>query len=218
MTATQDTSMRGSGVDVRKARADDATSLVDVLARAFDDDPVINWFVRQDAGRADGMRRFFEVAVHTLTLPHDEVYTAAGGAGAALWAPPGAWQLGPEEVEALLPDFTSAFGPDHVERTLAGMEMMDAHHPTEPHFYLLLLGVDPTLHSRGIGSALLRTVLRRCDAQRLPAYLEATAPRNVALYERHGFVVTDVLHLPDGPPFWPMWRTPRTPSADVAEG
>lgn len=215
MTATRVTDRtlcpEPADVGVRKAGVGDVDGLVDVLTAAFDDDPVINWFLRDDAGRADAFARFFSVAVRQLTLPHDEVYTTARGDGAALWAPPGTWQLGPEEVEALLPDFTAIFGEDKLERSLEGMEAMDAAHPREPHFYLLLLGVDPARHNRGIGSSMLQTVLRRCDEDGLPAYLEATSPRNVPLYERHGFAVRETLPLPDGgPPLWLMWRTPQT--------
>ncbi len=54
---------------MRKATTSDADDLVQVLARAFDDDPVINWFVRQDTGRHDAFRRFFDLAVRTMTLP-----------------------------------------------------------------------------------------------------------------------------------------------------
>jgi hypothetical protein len=33
--------------------------------------------------------------------------------------------------------------------------------------------------------------------------------RSRLLYERHGFVTTRELRLPDGPPIWPMWRDPQ---------
>ena len=60
-----------------------------------------------------------------------------------------------------------------------------------------------------IGSALLHEVLDRADREHLPAYLEATSPRNRALYERHGFEVTGELRCADCPPLWAMWRAPR---------
>jgi len=208
MTASPMTA-RPIAVAVRKAGSPDVGGLVGVLTRAFDDDPVINWFVRDDAGRAGAFRRFFEIALRQLTLPFDEVYTTRDLGGAALWAPPGTWELGPDAVEPLLPDLAAVFG-DKLERSLEGMEQLTDIHPTEPHCYLLFLGVPPDRQNRGIGSALLRSMLRRCDEQGLPAYLEASSPRNVPLYQRHGFVVTDIVHLPDGgPPLWPMWRTPQ---------
>jgi hypothetical protein len=43
----------------------------------------------------------------------------------------------------------------------------------------------------------------------VPAYLEASTPRNRALYERHGFTVTEEFVLGKGsPPLWRMWREP----------
>ena len=53
-------------------------------------------------------------------------------------------------------------------------------------------------------------MLQRADADGLPAYHEATSPRNRALYERHGYVNQGELVLPDGgPTLWRMWRDPR---------
>ena len=61
----------------------------------------------------------------------------------------------------------------------------------------------------GLGAALLRPVLDRCDAEKIPAYLEASSPRNRALYERHGFEVTEEFAVGRGsPPVWRMWHAP----------
>ena len=55
------------------------------------------------------------------------------------------------------------------------------------HFYL-----DPSLQGRGLGSAVLRTLLDRADADGVPVRLNvlrgSAAQR---LYERHGFTVED---------------------------
>jgi hypothetical protein len=56
---------------------------------------------------------------------------------------------------------------------------------------------------------LLWSVLEAADRQGEPAYLEATSPRNRALFERHGFAVVDELRTGDCPPVWAMWRRPH---------
>ena len=86
---------------------------------------------------------------------------------------------------------------------------LEAAHPKAGHFYLAVLGVEPESQGRGLGSALMFPVLRRCDAERIPAYLEASSPRNRDLYLRHGFEVTRELRVGSGaPPIWGMWREP----------
>ncbi|MFD0534677.1 GNAT family N-acetyltransferase [Actinomadura luteofluorescens] len=62
----------------------------------------------------------------------------------------------------------------------------------------------------GLGAALLRSRLDRCDTEGLPAYLESSKERNVPYYERFGFRVTRELPLPGKgcPPVWLMWRDP----------
>ena len=67
----------------------------------------------------------------------------------------------------------------------------------------------PDRQGRGFGSHLMQPVLERCDADGTPAYLETDTERNVQLYERHGFKVTEEFPLPGGgPPVWLMWREP----------
>lgn len=196
-------------VTVRRAVDADADALVDILVRSFDQDPVANWFVRQDEHRAAGFDAFFGMAVRSLTLPHGEVYTTTDLAGVALWVPPGAWQMGWLRQMQLLPEATRAFGPTGLVRGLRSFAALDARHPRWPHQYGMFIGVDPDAQGRGIGSALMRTVADRCDALGIGAYLEGTSPDNVRLYERFGFRIVEQFALPGGGPISTlMWRMP----------
>jgi GNAT superfamily N-acetyltransferase len=96
---------------------------------------------------------------------------------------------------------------DHTKVTEL-IALLDAHHPHEPHEYLWFVGVVPAARGRGIGSALMAPVLQRADRAGVPAYLEATSPRNKALYERHGFRATAPITVGGTPPIWPMYRPP----------
>ena len=53
------------------------------------------------------------------------------------------------------------------EEVFGFMGQMGEFHPTEPHWYLPLIGVDVTKQGRGYGSALLRHALDRCDRDRI---------------------------------------------------
>ena len=135
---------------------------------------------------------------------HGSVYFAEG-LGAAMWLPPGV-EPDSERLGALLSEYGAAERQSDLGEV---MERMGQSHPHDPHWYLPLIGVDPALHGRGIGSALMRHALARVDADGLPAYLESSNPRNISLYERHGFEALDPIQVGTSPPVVPMFRRPR---------
>ena len=59
-------------------------------------------------------------------------------------------------------------------------------HPRKPHWYLAVLGTDPSAQRSGIGAALIAPTLRRCDDEGLPAFLESSKEANLPFYQRHG--------------------------------
>jgi GNAT superfamily N-acetyltransferase len=199
----------------RPATLDDAAGIVETLARAFDRDPPLNWFLRQDGRRAEAFREFFDVALRRMTFPFGAVEVIADGGdvhAVSLWAPPGKWKLGAWDEASMLPSFARALGIGSLLRGIAGVERMKRRHPHEPpHYYLFALGVDPSMQGRGLGARLLESRLARCDADGLPAYLEATTPNNRRLYARWGFVAEEeeLIIGKGAPPLWPMWREPQ---------
>lgn len=73
----------------------------------------------------------------------------------------------------------------------------------------MVIGKDPSVRGAGLGQALVRSRLDRCDAEHAPAYLEATKP-DLGFYNRFDVEVTDEIKLPDGgPTMSAMWRQPR---------
>ena len=136
---------------------------------------------------------------------HGTAHEVDGFAGVALWFPPG---VGSDDAafSALLEEIAT----DSNQRDLDGFfgQMGDLH-PTFDHWYLPLAGVDPPAQGRGLGSSLLKHALETCDRDGLPAYLEATAPRNRDMYARHGFDEIGVIQEGGSPPLWRMLRQPR---------
>jgi GNAT superfamily N-acetyltransferase len=212
MGARDDFEGGGSQPIVRKATLGDVPQLAAVLARAMHDDPVICWVIPRPATRRQVLPRFFAAMIRHLYLPTDEVYTTNAIDTAALWLPPGnnapatSDVLGlASRVVLLLPLVGRA-----LMRAPGMLRLLDANHPKEPHYYLALLGTEPVRQGHGIGAAMLASQLARCDAEGLPAYLESSNWRNVALYARHGFEVTKELELArTGPSMWLMWRSPK---------
>lgn len=181
--------------------------LTDVLARAFWDDPVMAYLLPNERSRYRRLRHFYRGAIR-LFRPKGPSLTTADLSGVALWTEPGRWKATPREAARWILPTIRALGT----ATLRGkelMELIEHHHPTDPHWYLALLGTDPARQGLGVGSALIRAVTDTCDRDGTAAFLESSKLENVAYYERFGFEVTDELSVPGGPMLWSMWRDPR---------
>jgi ribosomal protein S18 acetylase RimI-like enzyme len=195
------TTVRASSVDV--------PALSHTLARAFQDDPVLRWVVPATEHRRDRLPAVF-AAFAEVYLSHDETHLVGGGAGAAMWAPPGVAPMDHQQEQWFGERVADILGPDAARAfTLSGL--FEQHHPQQPCWYLQFMGVLPEQQGHGLGSCLLTGVLERCDADGAPCYLEATSVGNRRLYERHGFETQGEIVLPEGPPVWPMWREPDGP-------
>jgi GNAT superfamily N-acetyltransferase len=193
---------------VRQAAVADLSHLRGVLARAFDRDPVVNWVVRQDAGREWALAWLYRLSLD-IAAPLGHVYTTADLRGVALWTPPGRLGAGQWRQAWRLPGFLRAVGMRRLSRVVPAIAALSARHPRPPHWYLSELAVDPPAQGRGVGSALIAHRLALCDRDGMPAYLENSNPRNTPLYERHGFrALAEHRMGGDGPPVLLMWRDP----------
>jgi len=225
-----------AAVAVRTATPTDFPRVAHSLASAFFDNPITIWHVPDESRRLEVMREFFTVLLENVYTRFGLVFTNVGEvASGAMWTAqderedrrpmPGLPLLecrtcntprAPGRVprNMVLPPDTSA----ELDRALAVVfrdfprtfelfELFDALHPHEPHYYLQFIGVRPERQGTGIGSALLRAVLDRCDLEGAAVYLEADE-RSRHLYLKHGFEAMSELRLPEGPSFFPMWRAP----------
>jgi len=196
-------------VPIRKATRGDVPALARTLARAFASDPGARWFFPDADCRERQLQRWFDASLRRLYLRHGECYTTEGIQGGALWVPPHGSHLGLRQAVRLLPLGISLFG--HRLPRIAAALTAGSPAPSGPHYYLPFMGVAPECQGQGIGSSLMQPVLRGCDETRCIAYLEATTPENLRLYQRHAFVVAREYRLArQGPPLWAMERAPRT--------
>lgn len=193
---------------VRKCEGGELQRMAATLAAAFQTDPVFSWLIPDEARRRVILPPSFKLLLSRILIDHEETYVEDGVGGVCAWQPPGTWRMSLREQLALLPSLGRVWGRS-AGRGLRSVVTLERNHPREEHFYLVFLGVEPPSQGRGMGSALMFPVLRRCDQEGMPAYLEASSPRNRALYERHGFEVAEELRFSrKAPPLWRMWRDP----------
>lgn len=189
---------------MREAGVSDLAQVSATLADAFATDPILQWLA--PSRRSDRrLRRLIEIELACYVFPAGRVLTTGDFRGANLELPPGGWEMGVPLSAAI--GFVRALGL-RLPRARRLQSIFESSHLQEPHYYIRYLGVATRFQGRGLGTALLRPTLDRCDAEGVAAYLEASTERSAALYERLGFVHLGELRVPDGPRFWPMRRPP----------
>jgi GNAT superfamily N-acetyltransferase len=177
---------------------------VATVALAFASDLMMRWSF-PDPARYFQIARAFIDAFGGHAVEHGSAEEAGDFAAAALWLPPGITPDG----EAMGAIIEANMPAERMQDGASLMEQMNRFHPHEPHWYLPLIGTDPVHQGKGYGSALLAHAIRRCDRDRLPAYLESSSPANVPLYERFGFKVLGEIQSGSSPKLIPMFRPAR---------
>lgn len=189
---------------ITTAAPQDRARLMHTVMLAFAGDPLAR-FAAPAADLYLETLGTFMTAFGGRAFDHGSAWTANDGQAIALWLPPGV-EPDAETMEAVVP---RAVPPDRIEDMGGVFEGMAAYHPHEPHWYLPLIGADPAYLGRGLGGALMKHACARIDEDAMPAYLESSNPRNVSLYERHGFEVMGEIRSGAAPVVIPMYRAAR---------
>ncbi|MCF3109636.1 GNAT family N-acetyltransferase [Niabella sp. CC-SYL272] len=189
---------------IKIAQPSEEAGAIAVLTLAFSVDPMVRWSL-PNSKKYLAAFPLIAKAFGGNAFEGGTAYMGDNFAGVALWLPPGA---GSDE-ESLVRLFDENVSND-VKKDLPGIfEQMEKFRPAEPHWYLPMIGVDPAYQNTGVGSALMKEALKVVDKDGSIAYLESSNPRNISLYERHGFEVIGEIRSGSSPILHPMLRKAR---------
>jgi ribosomal protein S18 acetylase RimI-like enzyme len=180
----------------------------DYFADAFFNDAFYVHIVPNEAVRKQKIKSIFDM-VFNIGLNYGSVYTDSDNNGAAIWIKPGA-SVG--IIQALQCGIGSLVLNMGVSSSLRFKDLSDeiehARVSLAPanHWYLLLFGVDPLCHGKGIGSRMMDANLEELGANGVPFYLETFNKNNVGYYKRWGFELIEERKTKSGPVFWSMVR------------
>ena len=181
-----------------------------MLGRAFVDDPLYTWMWPDAGHRLRRVTSFIEGEVR-ITAGSGRVELAVDAddrlLGAALWALPGRYPFPHLRSGLAMARVMPRLGARAVAR-LPSMIAIDRVHPPQPHWYLLTIGVEPSMQGRGVAATLIRTRAVEADAASVPIYLETFNPANPAYYRRLGFEDRQTVEAGRLPRFWTMLRPP----------
>jgi GNAT superfamily N-acetyltransferase len=182
----------------------DVDHAIATLVLAFATDPVARWMYDGPHQYLRHIPRLFR-ALGTSSFDAGAAQRTSDGLGVALWLPPGVHgDDGP--IEAVIAESIAGEKQGDVG---AVFERTEHYRPTEPHWYLSLIGVEALHRNKGCGAALLQHGLRQCDREHRPAYLWSSNPLNTSLYERHGFEIVGTIQVGSSPSIFPMMRHAR---------
>ena len=186
---------------IKIGKVSDEAQAIDTLTLAFSTDPMVRWSL-PDPAKYLAIFPLMARAFGGSSFERGTSYIADDFAGAALWLPPG---VAPDEKSLMR--LLDENAPNDIKDDMPKIfEQMQKFHPTEPHWYLPLIGVDPAYQGAGVGSALMTEALKAVDQDGVIAYLESSNPRNISLYERHGFEVIGEIQSGSSPVVTPMLR------------
>ena len=186
-----------------------------IQSRAFFDDPLFRFVFPDEHDRQVRLPWLMRIGVgYGCRFGHVDT-TAGAMLGHAVWLPPGETHVGDERLaEAGFVEPETHMGPAAFGRFGAFMERVSPIHERlmpEPHWYLMILGVDPPHQGQRVGSALIGSTLARADAEERRCYLETAKERNVPFYQKHGFEVLEETDIGvGGPHVWIMVRGARS--------
>ena len=184
-----------------KAEVDHAIA---TLVLAFVADPVARWMYDDPHQYLLHIPRLFRT-LGKNSFEGGAAQRTNKGRGVALWLPPGV-HGDDAPLEAVI---AGSVAEEKQAEVAAIFERTEHYRPTEPHWYLSLIGVETLSRNKGCGAALLEHRLCQCDREHLPAYLWSSNQLNLALYERHGFKISGAIQVGSSPSVFPMLRWAR---------
>lgn len=169
--------------------ASERRELLEVLARAFRDNPMN---VELHGGRPARRVRANRAGLRSLVLDaHREtvmrVIRHDGRiVGGFVAAPPGIRLLPSPSLYRQIGCFIHQ-GARAMDRWGVVSQALGARRPLFDHWYLAVLGVEPSLQGRGFGGRLLEMLFALVESESAPLYLEADLEASARFYRSRGF-------------------------------
>ena len=190
---------------IRKAEEKDIPELSKIMALAFAGEAFNRWVFGDEKTAIERGQKLFALLGRRF-INEGYFLTTEDKKAVILCVPPDSAKA------SFLKDMGLMFRMALIFRTkmifmLGIFKQMEIMKPKEPHFYIEVLGVDPSVQRGGLGRALMNHVLGICDQNGWLAYLE-NPEHLVPYYESFGFKVRATHEVPKvGITMYTMTRT-----------
>ncbi len=185
---------------------------IETLTAAFYNDPLIKFLFPIEESRAKqlsiGIRLFGELSSWVIDIRTDQNECCAViGAASPKYYPPSILRSLFLIFMLILRALSSGMSCSLIFRWLRIFSKFEKMHPSEPHWYVLILGVHPNHQGKGLGGKLLQRIIKKADADAVPVYLETANPKNLDFYRKYGFETSKaIVPMAGCPTVWALLR------------
>lgn len=182
--------------------------LANVLAHAFYDDAYYCFIMPNREKRLHQIHWWMKILLR-YSLKFGYIQCTDDKKGVALWVGPDRPMV--DDLQILLMGMISypfKVGALNFLRLARISDRWNKEHKkmNKEHYYLMVLGVDPSSQKKGFGSQLMLDGIRKADERSLTCFLETVSESNVKFYQRYGFGTTDYGCFSKSSEYWLMKR------------
>ncbi|MEJ7737019.1 MAG: GNAT family N-acetyltransferase [Chitinophagaceae bacterium] len=177
-------------------RADrkDKERIIDILTSSFEENKSVNYIIQQDGKRMERIRNLMD---YSFELCHmfGHVFLSDDKKACALILLPDKKKTSIKSILLDMKLITSSMGISNIKKAMEREAKVKRLHPKGLIYYLWYIGVDAEEQNMGIGSSLLKEVLKESYTKQRPVYLETSELKNIPWYEKFGFKIYNELDL-----------------------
>ncbi|MEO6707594.1 MAG: GNAT family N-acetyltransferase [Ginsengibacter sp.] len=177
-----------------KATYQDKDRVVDILAESFDDNKSVNYIIKQDKKRNQRIRKLMAYSFDICYL-YGEVYLTNDKSGCALILLPDKKKYNLKSFLLDIKLVVSCIGISNIKKAMKRESKIKKLQPKELMYYLWFIGVDPNEQNKGIGTALIKEVIKEGRSNQRPIFLETSTLKNIPWYQKFGFEIYNELDL-----------------------
>jgi len=174
------------------ANYSDKPLIVKILTDTFKNDPCLNWLIEKVS-----KKNKLEIIVNYVvdeTLCTGNIFFTHDKKAVALWKNENTEKFTFKFIKRNI-SFLFKMGIKCVVKNLKMGNLSHVHFPRDSkYYYLYMIGVLNEAQGNGLASKLMNPILKYCQSENIPVFLETANPRNVEIYKKKGFVITDTFN------------------------
>jgi hypothetical protein len=177
-----------------KATNLDKDRVVDILAESFIDNQSVNYIIKQDKKKNQRIRKLMAYSFDICYL-YGEVFLTDDKSGCALILFPDKKKNNLRSILLDIKLIFSCIGIHNIKKATNRESKIKELQPKKSMYYLWFIGVASDKQNKGIGSALIKEVIKDAQSKQRPVYLETSTLKNIPWYEKFGFTIYNELNL-----------------------